>query len=75
VNLGNLRFLTNDFSGAEKYYSKALEMVPDYINALKNLAIVFGKVGREAESVSVWNRLRLLNPQDPDVQRVFNRQK
>jgi len=71
VNLGNLRFMRGDAAGAEKYYQQALGLSPNSVNALKNLAILYGREGKRDPAVALWQKLRSIAPQDADVQRVF----
>jgi len=71
MNLGNLKFLDNDLKNAEKYYKKAVEYSPNNTASIKNLAILYTKTGRHNDSIALWNKIRELNPQDPDVQRIF----
>ncbi len=39
-NLGDAFFLQGKLSEAEKYYRQALEISPDYVEAMKNLQAV-----------------------------------
>ncbi|MHB9155179.1 MAG: O-antigen ligase family protein [Endomicrobiales bacterium] len=71
VNLGNLRFSMNDLKKAEDYYQQALQWNPHWVNALKNLAMLYGHQGRNADAAAQWQKLKAIVPQDPDVQRVF----
>lgn len=71
VNLGNIRYLQKDYQEAEEQYLGALKISSTYPGALKNLAILYGKIGRKNESIRLWNKLRQVSPNDPDVKRVF----
>jgi tetratricopeptide (TPR) repeat protein len=74
VNLGNLHFMANDEANAEKYYRKAIEFDPESTVALKNLAAIYGRRGDIKNASALWQNLRKLNPNDPDVKRVFQQQ-
>lgn len=71
VNLGNLRFSRGDLKGAEMYYQKSLGENPDWVNGVKNLAILYSREGRRDAAEAAWRKLQKLAPGDPDVQRVF----
>ncbi|MCB4792702.1 MAG: O-antigen ligase family protein [Elusimicrobia bacterium] len=71
VNLGNLHFMINDEPNAEKYYKKALELYSDSEIAMKNLAAIYGRKGDIKNATVLWQNLRRINPNDPDVKRVF----
>jgi tetratricopeptide (TPR) repeat protein len=73
VNLGNLRFLAKDPAKAEQYYSEALKLNPDNINGLKNFAVLYARTGNHDKALSLWQRVRSLNPDDPDVKKVFSK--
>jgi putative inorganic carbon (HCO3(-)) transporter len=73
INLANLKFIGNDFNKAELYYKKAIEIDQRNVSALKNLAILYTRSGKHNDAVILWNKIREINPQDPDVQRVFKR--
>lgn len=72
VNLGNLKFLNNDFKSAETWYRKALEYNPNGVNAMKNLAVLYGRQGRMQDATALWYKLREIAPRDADVQRMFS---
>jgi tetratricopeptide (TPR) repeat protein len=74
VNLGNLYFTKGDLAGAEKYYQQALKLSPNAVNALKNLAILYGQQGKRDAAIAQWQKLQSIAPRDPDVQRVFQMQ-
>lgn len=71
-NLGNTRFVSGQYASAAKAYRMAIWRDKDNIHARKNLAAVYGRLGRNAEVNTIWNEIRQLAPQDPDVQRVFS---
>jgi tetratricopeptide (TPR) repeat protein/O-antigen ligase len=71
-NLGNIRFMRGNLEGAARAYNLSLWQGPDNVRVLKNLASVFSRMGHQADAVRVWNRIRQLAPQDPDLQRVFH---
>jgi O-antigen ligase len=72
VNLGNLAIMTNNIAKSEYYYNKAIEIYPENTVAIKNLATLYTKIGQKDKAMSMWNKLRLINPQDPDLQRIFS---
>lgn len=71
-NLGNARFIRNNFVGAAKAYRMATWKDPNNVRAAKNLAAAYGRLGRNSEAVHVWNEIRRIAPQDPDVMRLFS---
>jgi tetratricopeptide (TPR) repeat protein len=71
-NLGNVRFGRGKLAEAARAYDLSLWQDPRNVRALKNLAAVLSKLGRQTELLKTWNQLRQVAPQDPDVQRVFH---
>lgn len=71
-NLGNVRFIRNNLVAAEHAYRMSLWAKPDNIRAMKNLAAVVSRLGRQNETIALWHRIRQIAPQDLDVQRVFH---
>jgi len=71
-NLGNVRFMRGNLPGAARAYNLSLWKDPDNIHAMKNLASILSKLGRQGEAIQMWNRIRQAAPTDPDVQRVFH---
>lgn len=71
MNIGNIRFMRNDLDGAFKYYELALRLDPKSVSAMKNLAVVYGRRGKMQEATDMWNKVRAIAPNDPDVQKVF----
>jgi len=51
--LGNVFFDAGDLSRAEYSYRRATEENPQHVNALHNLAVVYHKQGKVAESVKL----------------------
>ncbi len=73
MNLGNLRFMKNDFKKAEEFYLKAIELNPENIQATKNLIALYNRINKHQEAIQLWQKLRQIAPNDPDVQKVFSR--
>ena len=71
-NLGNVRYIMGKLPEAIRAYNLSLWQEPNNTRVLKNLAGVLSRMGRTGEATRLWNRLRQLAPQDPDVQRVFH---
>jgi tetratricopeptide (TPR) repeat protein len=71
VNLGNLKFMQNNFDAAAGYYQKALDEYPQSINAVKNLAVLYGRQGKMDKVREMWYKAKDIAPQDPDVLRTF----
>ncbi|MFA5975843.1 MAG: tetratricopeptide repeat protein [Elusimicrobiota bacterium] len=71
-NLGNARFVRGRLSEAAKAYQMSLWRDKTNIRVMKNLASVYQRLGRQQDMTRLWNRMRALAPQDPDVQRVFH---
>lgn len=71
VNLGNLEFTQNKLNAAAGYYQKALEEDPNTINAAKNLAVLYGRLGKMDKVKEMWYKAKDISPQDPDVLRAF----
>lgn len=71
-NLGNVRFILGKFPEAAKAYRMSLWQSPNNLRVMKNLASVLSRLGQQAEVRDLWNQIRVLAPQDPDVLRVFH---
>jgi tetratricopeptide (TPR) repeat protein len=71
-NLGNLRFTRGQLAGAARAYRLSLWQGPENPRVMKNLAAVSSRMGNISESARIWNRIRQIAPQDPDLQRVFH---
>jgi tetratricopeptide (TPR) repeat protein len=71
-NLGNVRFVRGDLAGAARGYKLSLWQDPKNVRAMKNLAAVYSRLGRQGEVIRLWNEVRRTAPQDPDLQRVFH---
>lgn len=56
---------------AEDNLRQAVTWQPNYIEAMKALAILLGRMGRAEEAVLHWQKLREIAPQDPDVIAIF----
>jgi tetratricopeptide (TPR) repeat protein len=71
-----------EFKKAEKYYASAVEMAEKIadpknqyrFDAMKGLAILYSRAQIRDKAADLWNRLRQMNPNDPDVQSVFRPQ-
>ena len=50
----------------------SLSQGPNNVRVMKNLAAVMSRLGRQGETIRIWNRIREVAPQDPDLQRVFH---
>lgn len=73
-NLGNTRFVRGHLPEAVKAYRMSLWVDKTNARVMKNLASVYGRLGRQQDALQMWLRIRALNPQDPDLQRVFHAQ-
>jgi O-antigen ligase/tetratricopeptide (TPR) repeat protein len=72
VYLGNYYMADNLVDKAGEYYKKAADLDPNSPMALKNLAAYFGRKGDMQHAGDLWQRIRQIAPNDPDVKRVFN---
>ncbi len=41
------------------------------MDSLKGMALLYSRADMEKEAVEIWHKIRALNPEDPDVKRVF----
>ena len=57
----------NDFTGAEKFYRKALSLKPQDTNALYNLAVLYLTQNRIDQAVGILTGILQLNPFDVDA--------
>jgi len=64
--LGNIYYDAGDLAHAEYAYRKAIDHDPQHINAHHNLAVVYKKQGRIAESIKMRKRANSLARQHPD---------
>ncbi len=63
--IGNIsgRYM-NDIDGAEKFLKRALEIKPNSVKALKDLAVVYGLTKRYEQSIKYLRKVVELNPKD-----------
>lgn len=71
TNLGNLRYVRGNVKGAEEAFQKAVAADGNFVNAIRNLAVLYAREGKQNDSLVFWRRLQALKPDDPDVLRVF----
>jgi tetratricopeptide (TPR) repeat protein len=71
-NLGDVRLIRGNLAGARQTYRMALSLDPANVPVLKNLTVVYGRLGQQAELMKTALRLRTLAPNDPEVQRMFH---
>lgn len=62
--MGDIAFLTVDYKEAQKWYSKALEAIPNHADIVHDLAVSIVSEGRVDESIPLFRAACLLKPQD-----------
>jgi tetratricopeptide (TPR) repeat protein len=67
-----VHFIRGRLPEALKDYRVSLSLDKNNVRVMKNLASVFGRMGRQQEALQMWLQIRSLNPQDPDLLRVFH---
>ena len=67
-------FVKNSPPKAEAAYRKAVQLFPDNIDYQKRLAAFLGRQNRSADAIKVWQIIRQLNPNDPDIQNILRSQ-
>jgi putative inorganic carbon (HCO3(-)) transporter len=65
--LGYLYLAQRKFGKAESMYLKSLELSFKNINAKKNLALLYGGLGRKEEACKQWVEIHRINPRDKDA--------
>ncbi len=65
-NLGQLFEFKGDFLRAEKNFSRAVALKPDYLPALNNLGNLYGRSGRLKEAEHILKKVAGLRPADAD---------
>ncbi|MGE5470057.1 MAG: tetratricopeptide repeat protein [Bacteroidota bacterium] len=60
--LGNALRTAGEFEAARQAYERAVELEPEMAEALNNLALVLGKLGRDSEAMAVLRRASAINP-------------
>ena len=70
VYLGNLEFSMKSLDNAEKSYIESLKYVPNNIDGLKNLSIVYDKKQDKESYKEVYNLLKQLYPEDKYVKQM-----
>lgn len=63
--------LLNDNAGAERYLIKAVELFPDYTDALLQLAVLYGATGRRDDAVKYYERYLALKPDDTKIKEQY----
>jgi tetratricopeptide (TPR) repeat protein len=72
-NLGNVRFTRGRYDQALRAFKMAVWKDPGNVRAWKNLALVYARLGDQANVIKTWSHIQRLAPNDPDVQKVFRR--
>jgi len=67
--LGNLRLISDDLRGAERFFRQALAITPGFVEAMSNLGVVALLRGNEAEARAWYNRAVATDPGFPGVYR------
>ena len=67
INMGSLYFMTNNFKKAEESFFKALELVPDNLEGLKGLAIVYDKTGQKQKYNDMVAKMKQLYSDDKSI--------
>ena len=62
-NLGEALFALDSLAAAEAAFKQALELNPDYTDAMNDLAAVYGKRGNFNEAMALWKRVEELDPE------------
>jgi arylsulfatase A-like enzyme/Tfp pilus assembly protein PilF len=66
-NLGNAYFKVGRFDEAIRYFSKALELKPDYDLAVINMANAYRKLGRDDAALAGYERYLSIDPKNAQV--------
>ncbi|MBR3654373.1 MAG: O-antigen ligase family protein [Elusimicrobia bacterium] len=70
IYLGNLEFNMNNLDNAEKSYIESLKYVPNNIEGLKNLSVVYIKTNNKEGYKEVYNLLKQIYPEDEYVKQM-----
>jgi tetratricopeptide (TPR) repeat protein len=65
--LGLLKYMNKDYSGALEAFNKALALVPNYANAQYYLGLTLDKLGKKADALKQFELLQKTNPNNPAV--------
>lgn len=68
--LGDISFARQDYEKAEKYYKKAIDIAPNDLSALNQLALTFAKKGLHQSALSVYMAGLEIDPDNPKI--LFN---
>jgi len=67
TNLGSVYFNKKDYFLAEKYYQEALDIRPNFINALIGIGKTHIKMGKISEAIKELEKASEISPAIPDV--------
>ena len=71
--LGRLYYNQGDISKAELCFTKAIEISPNYSNALYSLALIYQKQNKNKEALELFKKVLELNPDNEEVkQKISN---
>ncbi|MDZ8117169.1 tetratricopeptide repeat protein [Pontiella agarivorans] len=70
-NLGAACIEAKAYDKGEEYLIRALELRPAYPEALKNQAMLYREMGKEADAVSAYEKYLDLRPQDSNTRHSF----
>ncbi len=69
--LGALLLRSNDAQDAIISLEKAVQLYPDYANALYLLGVAYDRVGKTPDALRAFEKLDKLNPNNPDIQQAL----
>lgn len=65
--LGLLKYNSDDFRGSASAFEQALQLVPDYANAMYFLGLSYDRLGMDAEAISMFENLIQSNPGNQEI--------
>ena len=71
LQLGHLYLTHNKLEEAKAAYEKSLEFAPYYLNSLKNLTLVYARMGNSEKETQLWLEIFKKYPNDEDAIRFL----
>src|SRR5260370_22222339 len=59
--------LSGDYAVAERGFVKVLEAMPDHIDSMQNLGVVYARTNRLDQAIALYRRALKLNPRNGSV--------
>ena len=71
MGLGNSQFVEGDFAAAQRAFSTAVQVQPESVDALNNLAYALVRQGKKTQALETINQALQLDPQNANLRHSY----